>query len=88
MKILLCGLILVLSTVTQAAEKTDNASVVGKQTRDALELQRSGRAASTTERPMSGDIAERTQRRYAESFSQPIPESFKDQEQEFVQGAD
>lgn len=64
------------------------AAEVGKQTRDALELQRSGQAASDTARPMSGEVAERTHRRYVESFSHPIPESFKDEEQEFVKGSE
>jgi hypothetical protein len=61
---------------------------VGKQTRSALELQRSGQAASGTERPMSGAVAERTYQRYLDSFTHPIPESFKDEEQEFVKGSE
>jgi hypothetical protein len=61
---------------------------VGKQTRTALELQRSGQAASGTERPMSGAVAERAYQRYLDSFTHPIPESFKDEEQEFVKGSE
>jgi hypothetical protein len=79
---------LLLSLPLAAAEEGQATSnEVGKQTREALELQRSGRAASETERPMSGEVAERTHRRYVESFSHPIPESFKDEEQEFVKGS-
>ncbi len=80
---------LLISLPLSAAEAEANAAAeVGKQTRDALELQRSGQAASTTARPMSGEVAERAHRRYVESFSHPIPESFADQEQEFVKGAE
>lgn len=69
-----------------SADKTP-AEAVGQQTRSALELQRSGQAASPTERPMSGEVAERTHQRYVESFSHPIPESFQAEEQEFVKGS-
>jgi hypothetical protein len=82
-------IIAMMLSVPLAADENDApaAGEVGQQTRAALELQRSGQAASATERPMSGDVAERTHRRYAESFSHPIPESFKDEEQEFVKGS-
>jgi hypothetical protein len=70
-----------------AATAQDAGSDVGKPTRDALELQRSGRAASDTERPLSGAVADRVQQRYADSFSHPIPKSFKDEDQEFVKGS-
>lgn len=88
-KISLAALVLwsVLPLAASAGEPAPSAAA-GQPTREALELQRSGRAASDTARPMSGDIAERTHRRYAESFSQPIPESFKDEEQEFVKGSE
>ncbi|WP_420465136.1 DUF3613 domain-containing protein [Panacagrimonas sp.] len=43
--------------------------------RDWVELQKGGTAASPVARPLPGDIADRTYRRYAESFSQPIPET-------------
>lgn len=42
---------------------------------DWLELQKSGSAASATARPVPGEIADRTFQRYADSFSQPIPET-------------
>ncbi len=69
------------------AGDTAQDQAVGAQTRSALELQRSGKAASNTPRPMSGAVAERTYQRYSDSFSHPIPESFKDKEQEFVRGS-
>jgi len=80
-------IILLLSLPLYAAENEPSPGQVGKQTREALQLQRSGQSASATERPMSGEVAERTHRRYVESFSHPIPESFKDEEQEFVRGS-
>jgi hypothetical protein len=70
------------------AGEPDDKGAIGQQTRAALELQRSGQAASGTERPPSGEVAERTYRRYAESFSHPIPESFQEEEREFVKGSD
>lgn len=45
--------------------------------RDWVELQKSGTAASPVPRPLPGDIADRSYQRYAESFSQPIPESLE-----------
>jgi hypothetical protein len=53
--------------------------------RDWLELQTSGRAASPADRPLPGDIADRTYQRYAESFSQPIPATL-DREEFLSQG--
>lgn len=87
-KLFITLIALLISLPLGAAEvEAAAAAEVGKQTRDALELQRSGQAASTTPRPMSGEVAERAHRRYVESFSHPIPESFADQEQEFVKGS-
>jgi hypothetical protein len=80
--------LLVSLPLVAAETETAPAAEVGKQTRHALELQRSGQAASATARPMSGEVAERAHRRYVESFSHPIPESFKDEEQEFVKGSE
>ncbi|MGB1582017.1 MAG: DUF3613 domain-containing protein, partial [Nevskiales bacterium] len=57
---------------------------VGQETRNWLELQRSGSAASETQRPMSGDVAKRSYQRYVETHSQPIPESFVDENQSFI----
>lgn len=49
---------------------------VGQKTRDLVDLQISGTAASPAPRPLPGDIAERIYDRYAESFSQPVPDNF------------
>lgn len=50
---------------------------VGDETRAWTQLQAGGSAASTVERPMSGDVAERVYDRYANSFNHPIPDQFK-----------
>lgn len=49
---------------------------VGKETREWLELQQSGNAASTESRPMTGEVADEVYKRYVDSFSHPIPEKF------------
>jgi hypothetical protein len=71
-----------------AGEEVSPETVVGEQTRSVLELQRSGQVASDTPRPSSGEVARRTHQRYVESFSQPVPESFAEQEKEFVREGD
>lgn len=48
----------------------------GTETRAWLELQKSGKTASKEERPVTGEIAEKTYDRYLKSFDQPIPEKF------------
>lgn len=58
---------------------------VGEQTRSLLELQRSNSAASSTPRPMSGEVARQTWERYRNTHGYEIPESFSDEEQSFVQ---
>ncbi|GEM_PF-3323407 len=58
---------------------------VGKETRQWLELQRSGSAASETERPLSADAANRSYQRYVETHSYRIPRSFTEEKQSFVQ---
>ena len=50
---------------------------VGTRTNAWLELQTSGTAASPAERPLPGDIADKTYERYANSFTYPIPEKFE-----------
>lgn len=82
------ALLLSLCVLPLAAKEPAKPAPVGAATRGALTLQRSGRAASATERPMSGEVAGRTHQRYVESFSQPIPESFAEQEQEFVKDSE
>lgn len=53
--------------------------------RDWMELQKSGSAASPVARPLPGELADRTFQRYADSFSQPIPETL-DREEFLSQG--
>lgn len=50
---------------------------VGDATRDLLTLQREGRAASPTPRPIAGDVADLSYQRYLKSFTHPIPADFK-----------
>jgi hypothetical protein len=85
--LMLLVLLLGLPLAAAAEDKAAAGQAVGQQTREALELQRSGQSASTTERPASGEVADRTHRRYVDSFSHPIPESFQDEEREFVKGS-
>lgn len=50
---------------------------IGEQTRAWVDLQASGTQASTAERPMTGELAERVYQRYLDSFTHPIPEQFQ-----------
>lgn len=54
----------------------EEAPPVGTETRAWLDLQKGGTAASPAERSLPGEIADRQFERYANSFSQPIPETF------------
>lgn len=47
---------------------------VGDATQDLLAWQRSGEIASTTPRPITGNVANRSYERYLKSFEFPIPE--------------
>jgi len=47
---------------------------VGDATQSLLAWQRSGELASTTSRPITGDVANRSYERYLKSFEFPIPE--------------
>lgn len=49
----------------------------GTDTRAWLSLQKSGIAAPSDPRPMSGEVAERVYQRYLDSYTQPIPETFE-----------
>jgi hypothetical protein len=49
---------------------------VGDATHDLMAKQRSGELASSTARPIAGDVAQRSYERYLRSFDHPIPESF------------
>lgn len=50
---------------------------VGDATRDLLVLQREGRAASHTPRPIAGEVANLSYQRYLKSFTHEIPLDFK-----------
>ena len=49
---------------------------VGDATRHLLAMQREGYIASTTPRPLAGDVASLSYQRYLDSFKFPIPEKF------------
>lgn len=49
---------------------------VGDATRNLLAMQREGHVASTTPRPLAGDVATLSYQRYLDSFKFPIPEKF------------
>ena len=68
-----------------AAGEHESAEPVGESTRQLLEMQRSGSHASKTARPHSEDISRRSYQRYTDTFSYSIPESFSDEQQEFIQ---
>jgi len=57
---------------TPAAQANTPSEVFGDQTRAWLKLQRSGQAAGHPQ-PVTSDVANRIYKRYADSFSQPIP---------------
>lgn len=72
---------LVLAAIVAAAFSAQaedaGSSTLGPDARAWTGLQVSGQAASPAERPLPGDIAEKTYERYANSFAQPIPEALR-----------
>lgn len=74
---LLAALIVLGVNAPAAAQSQDTtpAPVSGAEARAWLELQKGGTAASPAERPLPGEIADRSYQRYADSFSQPIPKA-------------
>ncbi len=50
---------------------------VGDSTRQWIELQKSDAQSSPEQRPMSGDVAERSYQRYLRSFEGEIPAQFQ-----------
>lgn len=42
-----------------------------------LELQRSGKSASSQAQPLSGEVMDKVHQRYLKSFEKPIPEFFE-----------
>jgi hypothetical protein len=77
---IILSLACILSTTTayaeETAEYTADTDPKPSATRQWLELQRSGQAASTQRQPLSGEVLEQVHKRYVESFSRPIPERF------------
>lgn len=59
---------------TRAAAEEGTPPVPGS-ARDWVELQISGRAASPVERPLPGEMADRSYQRYVDTFSKPIPDT-------------
>lgn len=66
-----------LAFAAAAAFAEDVNEPVGTHTRNWVQLQTSGTAASPVERTMPGDIADKTYDRFANSFTHPIPEKFE-----------
>lgn len=74
---MLAGAGALMATAAIAAEGTGEA--VGTQTREWMELQRSGKAAGPSQR-LSGAAESRVYARYLENFTHPIPEFYKERE--------
>ena len=73
--LLLSGLALLAGSVVAQAEDATSKTPVGAESHAWLELQKSGAAASTIERPLPGELADRSYDRYAETFTHPIPDT-------------
>ncbi|QHS09317.1 DUF3613 domain-containing protein [Sinimarinibacterium sp. NLF-5-8] len=69
--VILCG------AAQGALAADDTAQRTGDSTRQWLELQTSGSAASPVERPMPGEVASKITKRYQDSFAHPLPDEFK-----------
>lgn len=67
----------VVTLAPASAAATPSKTGFGASSRSWVDLQASGSAASVTARPLPGDAASNAYERYANSFKQPIPESFK-----------
>lgn len=73
-----CGALAPLASAQDGASVT--ATPAAGSARDWIELQKSGAAASAVARPLPGELADRSFQRYADSFSQPIPETLNREE--------
>lgn len=69
-----------LASAQEAAGASAAPSAPAGSARDWIELQKSGAAASAVARPLPGELADRSFQRYADSFSQPIPETLNREE--------
>lgn len=61
---------------TRAPALREERLQVGDATRRLLDMQREGSAASVTPRPLAGEVASLSYKRYLDSFKFPIPEKF------------
>ncbi len=66
-----------LCLVSTGALADDKPQRVGDSTRQWVELQKSGSQGSKQDRPMSGDVAQRSYQRYLRSFEGEIPAQFQ-----------
>lgn len=65
-----------LETSEAPPTQQDKRLQVGDATHRLLAMQRDGSAASTTPRPLAGEVASLSYKRYLDSFKFPIPERF------------
>lgn len=61
----------------QAATATTTQANTPTSTQQWLELQRSGKSASTQAQPLSGEVMDKVHSRYLKSFEKPIPDFFQ-----------
>jgi hypothetical protein len=80
--LMLAAIVLAGAAHAQASQAPAQAAptAVGDTTRGLLALQRDGRRASATPRPIDGPVAETSYQRYLDSFRHPIPESASERE--------
>lgn len=74
--LILAGLCCLSSVPLMAQTPTGNDPEMGEQTRNWLDLQRNGNAASSQPQTISGPVAAKIHQRYQDSFTHPIPEYF------------
>ncbi len=74
---ILVGLCLIFSAPLLAdSPNSHNNQEIGDQTRQWLDFQRSGNAASSQPQTISGPVAAKIYQRYQDSFTYPVPEYF------------
>lgn len=73
-------LFLALSSFAVMADPAKPLAKQGEQTRQWLELQKNGQAASTHHQTLPGPAAAQIYQRYLNSFTHPIPEYFSEVE--------
>lgn len=80
LKYLMASAILTTAVAVQADHLHGPAPEPGDETRNWLELQRSGQHASETPQPLSGEVAAVIYQRFTDSFAHPIPEYYSGEE--------